>query len=623
MSLELTIKGNYRIITVRQDLTDTRTLSALSNLIHNLMAQGENRFVLDLSQISGINTGILGVVADIFKKLKGRDTDFKVIVRNHEMEDVFNISQLTAQVRVHTNLAQVLQSLGDSADGGVDAPPVDGNFDVQTRGDYKIIQVRHELTRAASIEAFKRLLEGFLEQGQVKFVLDFRNQSMVASAILGILAALQKRMAALHGEILVVADHPDVIELFNLTGLSDFMRLYKTQESFLSDARKRNDDISPVLVMIASGNPDDRRVLEMKVRSMGYAVLTAATGAEALEKIRKIVPDLVLIDSHLPGMDGAATCTRIKQTVQGRHVPVLFITEPDKPTERLRALECGGDDFLHKPFNEEELASRIRSHLKIKRLTENLLMVNRDLEERVQAKSAELMDTERQLLQSEKMSMIGTFLSGAAHELKNPLFVISGWTQMLRKKQGLMDEHLRCIGFIEESTRRCVSIVEDLLSLTRSQMPESVNLDLNETVRATVAKLGAIMNRPQVTLHTELSPNLHIKGNANEIEQLVMQLVGNASDAIKEHGTVTLRTGSGEQGYFLSVEDTGEGMTPEVMSKVYDPFFTTKEVGKGTGLGMSIVKRIVDHHQGKIKIDSQVGRGTQVMVLFPARRVPA
>jgi signal transduction histidine kinase len=139
-------------------------------------------------------------------------------------------------------------------------------------------------------------------------------------------------------------------------------------------------------------------------------------------------------------------------------------------------------------------------------------------------------------------------------------------------------------------------------------------------VQTTLSKLNTIMNRPRVAFQTHLSPNLHIKGNVNEIEQLILQLVGNASDAIAEQGTITLSTGSGDQGCFLTLQDTGEGMTPEVLHKVFDPFFTTKEVGKGTGLGMSIVKRIVDHHQGKIKVESSVGKGTCVTVFFPARR---
>ena len=222
-------------------------------------------------------------------------------------------------------------------------------------------------------------------------------------------------------------------------------------------------------------------------------------------------------------------------------------------------------------------------------------------------------------MQAEKMSMISTFLTGAAHELKNPLFVISGWAQMMKRKGDLNNEQLKCMDYIMDGTYRCIGIVENLLNLTRNNVVESKNLDLNAVVRSAVEKIRNTLEERRLELTLDLSSYAKMTGSVSEMEQVVSHLISNAADAVagRAKGRIKVRTQETEAICLLEVRDNGAGMTPEVQQKLFDPFFTTKDVGQGTGLGMTIVKRIIDNHRGKINVESRPGEGTSITISFP------
>lgn len=241
---------------------------------------------------------------------------------------------------------------------------------------------------------------------------------------------------------------------------------------------------------------------------------------------------------------------------------------------------------------------------------------------------------EAQLTQAEKLSSIGLLAAGVAHEVNTPLAVISSYTQMLGK-QLRMDEHAHArlgpvIEKITQQTFRASEIVNGLLNFSRMSTVDFTRIDLNLVVRETVLLLEHQMRSSRVVVRTDLDSNLpEISGNRGKLQQVLVNLILNARDALGDRAqpTVTLSTRSIGSRVELAVSDNGAGMPPEVLRKIYDPFFTTKAQPregqrKGTGLGLAVSYGIMQEHNGTIDAESQLGGGTAFRLGFPALDLP-
>ena len=620
MAIKITRQGKYKVLKATQDLTDPKMITMLQNMVGMLISQGETNFLIDLSELENVNSGIIGVMSDIHKRVRNKNAELNVVMGGHGMSDVFNLSGLSATLQLHHSMEE-FKTL--TLDGSIEPPKkvLDSStpiFELLSKGEFRIIRVHKEIKNHKVVEDIKKSVLKLVKDGIVNFVFDFRGIKTMTSLILGMVAGLNEKIKASSGVIHVIADTSDVKDVFNVTSLSNFLKVFSTKEEFLNDIKKKDETLTPVKILIADHLASDLKALEKKVREMGYQVMAAQNGQEAYDITIEEEPDLVLLEMNLPVLDGLSVCRKIKDQTGSHYLPVIFVTSAKDGGERLKILEAGGDDFISKPYLEEDLIARIRSHLKIRSLTQELIRINQDLEGRVASQSKELLEKERQLMQAEKMSMMSTFMSGAAHELKNPLFVISGWMQMLPRKGELNKEQLKCIEYVNDSTYRCIGIVENLLNLSRGNIAKSLNVELNEVVNTCKGKIQNLLSERGVILRVETAPYTKIMGNPGEIEQVVFHLVSNAIDAVTGRaGLVTLQTGIEGESVFLQISDNGAGMSDEVKQRMFDPFFSTKEVGQGAGLGMTIVKRIIDSHRGKITLDSVEGQGTTIRVTFP------
>lgn len=237
-------------------------------------------------------------------------------------------------------------------------------------------------------------------------------------------------------------------------------------------------------------------------------------------------------------------------------------------------------------------------------------------------------ELESQLSQAEKLSSIGLLAAGVAHEVNTPLAVISSYTQMLTK-QLRGDERLSpLLEKITSQTFRASEIVNNLLNFSRTSSTEFRETDLNAIIRETLSLLEHQFKTAQVTAMLELDPSLPpILGNAGKLQQVFLNLFLNAKDAMSEGGTLRIATES--NGHIaVSISDSGSGIAPEHLQRIYDPFFTTKSAPKqgqrrGTGLGLAVTYGIIQEHAGKIHVESQVGTGTTFLLEFPMLRKPA
>lgn len=233
---------------------------------------------------------------------------------------------------------------------------------------------------------------------------------------------------------------------------------------------------------------------------------------------------------------------------------------------------------------------------------------------------------EKQLQHKQKLSIIGELSAGIGHEINNPLAIINGYVQSMSRKftsQESFDFNVfeGLISKITHASDRIAKIVNGLRNFSRSDERDIEDFDLLELVNESVDLIKNLYKGEGVTLINQVDPKeaLAVRGNRGRLQQVVMNLIANAKDASigKERPEIRLASKITESNVALTVEDNGDGIEEEVLAKIFDPFFTTKEINKGTGIGLSLVRTIVDEHGGTIEVDSKVGKGSKFTVTIP------
>lgn len=263
-----------------------------------------------------------------------------------------------------------------------------------------------------------------------------------------------------------------------------------------------------------------------------------------------------------------------------------------------------------------------------KRLIDELKTKKRETEteltERIKAETAlkeaykQLQSTQARLLQAEKMGAVGQLAGGIAHEINNPLGVILGFSQSLLKMIKENDAMMMPLSSIEREAKRCKSLVQDLLTFSRVNEPEKTKRNINEVINGALTLVEARAKLSSIALVRELAEGLkEIDLNPNQIQRVVINLCNNAIDAMDGKGTLTVRSMATPAGDIeIQVADTGSGVPENIRKRIFEPFYTTKEVGKGTGLGLSLVYEIVQKHNGKIEFESESGKGTTFKIIL-------
>ncbi len=233
---------------------------------------------------------------------------------------------------------------------------------------------------------------------------------------------------------------------------------------------------------------------------------------------------------------------------------------------------------------------------------------------------------EEQLQQREKLSSIGLLAAGVAHEINTPLTGVSSYTQMLLGMLAETDPKHKLLEKIHRQTERATGIVNNLLNFSRTgSVTEFYEVDVNRVLDDTLQLLEPQMRQSQVEIEREYEPGLpQVYGNRSQLQQVFTNLVLNARDALPGGGRITLATECGEDGgVVVHVADDGIGIAPEHVARIYDPFFTTKGVGRGTGLGLAVSYGIVQEHSGHISVQSAPGKGTTFRISFPSAQARA
>jgi two-component system NtrC family sensor kinase len=247
----------------------------------------------------------------------------------------------------------------------------------------------------------------------------------------------------------------------------------------------------------------------------------------------------------------------------------------------------------------------------------------RTLEQKVRERTEELVAMQARVAQSERLASLGMLAAGVAHEINNPLGGILALTSLTLEDLPKDDPNRENLVEVVTQTQRCRDIVKGLLEFSRQSRLGADLVDLNKILDETLALISRQAGFFNVTIVKQYDPALPpVMANRGEMQQVFMIILVNAAQAIEGHGTVTIVTRRAADSVEVLISDTGRGIPPENIGRIFDPFFSTKPSGQGTGLGLSITYGIITSHRGSINVESQVGKGTTFTVRLPAAPVP-
>ncbi|HVM93544.1 MAG TPA: ATP-binding protein [Terriglobales bacterium] len=307
----------------------------------------------------------------------------------------------------------------------------------------------------------------------------------------------------------------------------------------------------------------------------------------------------------------------------------------DRPLKRLQEgterLTEGALGIQIKSSSHDELGLLADSFnvmsLQLRAANEEVVAWARTLEDRVDEKTRELRRAHDEVLHVETMSSVGKMAAVVAHEINNPLSGILTYSKLIKKwvdngqvSAEKKQEAQQCLDLISSESKRCGELVKNLLSFSRQSPMNVQSTDLNRLVGQTTMLVRPNLKLAAVELHTSLAeglPLLHC--DPSQIEQVLLAVIVNAADAMPKGGNlwVESRLSQDSNKVVLTVRDDGSGIPPEILPKIFEPFVTTKETGRGTGLGLAVSRGIIERHSGQIKIDSEVGKGTTVTITLP------
>lgn len=393
---------------------------------------------------------------------------------------------------------------------------------------------------------------------------------------------------------------------------------------------------------------EDERIVALNLKQrlirMGYDVTAVVTsGEKALAAIAANPPDIVLMDIHIDGdMDGIATAAAIPTEL---HLPVVYLTAYSEEATLERARKTQPYGYLLKPFSERELHATMQMVMERRRADGLLRESEAQLEALVARRTAELQaanaqlqeqiaarrQTEEALYQSQKMEAIGQLTGGVAHDFNNLLTPIIGGLDILRRRGVGGEREQRLIAGALASAERAKTVVQRLLAFARRQPLRPSAVDVGVLLSG-VVDLVKTASAPAIRIEIEVDANTApAHADQNQLEMALLNLCVNARDAMPDGGVLTLRARGETVGpghatlppgdyVRISVVDTGTGMDVATLARAVEPFFSTKGVGQGTGLGLSMVHGLASQLGGALTLSSEPGKGVTAELRLPASR---
>ena len=374
-------------------------------------------------------------------------------------------------------------------------------------------------------------------------------------------------------------------------------------------------DLPQVLVIDDEMGP--RESLRMLLKPI-YQVHTANSVEIGLKLLSEKKPDAIVMDIRMPGMTGIEGLRRIRQI--DPHLSVIMLTGFGALETAKEALRLGANDYISKPFDAREMREVIGRNVertRLHRTSESAAGEIKELNNRLL----------QELAQKERLASLGQASAEFVHDIGNPLTIVWGYVQLLAKKleesEPTNDPNAvssnKELEIIEQNVRLC----RDLLTMWQSYgsveaAPHKL-ISISDIVREVVAGVGAMAKETQVELKCNVTEDpCSLMGDAVQITRAIQNVIINAIQASGERkGTVEVSCIRKDFYVDVRIADTGQGISPEQIARIFDPYFTTKQGKSGTGLGLFITRKVVDDHNGSIKVDSTPGIGTTITIRLP------
>jgi signal transduction histidine kinase len=384
------------------------------------------------------------------------------------------------------------------------------------------------------------------------------------------------------------------------------MREFINQKEYFlqSDIKEKfNENKDTILVIDDELGPRESLRILFKDK---YNVITAEDGDKGIEIVKNRKVDLIILDLRMPGKSGIDTLGEIRNYNQ--NVPVIILTGYGDMETARKAMHYEAFEFMTKPFSISEMEEIVAKGIekgKIKRETEKLREELISLKDKLQKRINEI----------ETFAVIGQASSEIFHEINNLLTVIHGYIQLLMEEVNSKKITLKYVETIDKEIKRCKNIAKNILELTKEK-PHIEDVNLNELVKNMIEFLKESKLCQDINFLLKIpEESVVVKNNYNHLYQAILNIFLNSIQALEKSGTINVVIEkTGDKGIIL-ISDNGKGIAPDIIEKITQPFFTTKETG--TGIGLHLTAKIINKYGGKFEIKSELNKGTEFKIILP------
>jgi signal transduction histidine kinase len=395
-------------------------------------------------------------------------------------------------------------------------------------------------------------------------------------------------------------------------------------------------------VLIIDDTPENIHVL-MGILRDEYAIVVATHGEKALQLVTNIpIPDIILLDINMPGMDGYEVCSRLKAHEKTCHIPVIFITAMSAEEDERKGLELGAVDYIHKPFNPALVKMRIRNQLDLKQYRDNLEVLveqrtmeltiqhkllenlNANLEQRVAEEVEKNLEKDRFLIHQARFAAMGEMLNNIAHQWRQPLNNVGLLLQcaQLDYDDGGLDRSA-----FKQLVAKCMEILQfmsqtiDDFQVFFKPMRERELFDPYSMLEKALSLVRSNFEKRGISINVKNYGTTVMLGFGNEFTQAILNILNNAGDVLTERGIakpfIEILCSHENSMNIIDIRDNGGGITLDIMDKIFDPYFTTKFMSQGTGIGLYMTKMIIEKNMGGKITVRNTEEGAEFIIELP------